>query len=119
MNLVYQIATVPYGGSAFATNRSETWIVEVSEECSSPEEANRVMREKCRASPEFRRLAVTITGPDADQRKAEFLEEFCTSDKYLLERRYFVGRPPVQKIQDLLQSNRITVIDNRVNRVPT
>ena len=119
MNLVYHIATVPYGGSAFATNRTETWISEVFLECSSPEEAARVMREKCQASPEFRRLAVTITGPNADERKKEFLEEFCTSDSYLVERRYFVGRPPIQKIQDLLRSKHITVIDERSNRVPT
>jgi hypothetical protein len=105
---IYKILKVGAASKSHCINRTEDWIVQKLENTFANEkDAVDFLRQSTKTTPEFILQAEYIT--DSDKRE-EFLTTFLSQDKYLIYRRYFIGKPPKSKIINQLLTNKINVV---------
>ena len=111
---VYKLWIYESGSNSHTTARENTCEIIIVKECSTNLEAVKLMKQKTRHSVEFLRYTVGFTNDKRDEFLEEFVDEWHTEyDKYLVNRIYFVGYPPIDKIKELLLNDHINVIDSR------
>jgi len=102
---VYRLTTYDTYGNAFACNRHETWSIAVDRSFNDMDDAAQYVICQNSKSPQFKNLALGLVGEQRDK----FAVKFSTSKKYLDECRWFLGKPPIDKIKKLLIGKGIEV----------
>lgn len=105
---IYKIEKYPGGKNTYTVSREEIWKTKEFMKLADEKSAQRMFRDLCEQSQEFK---IWIVDSDPSKRK-EYLEEFCTSEKHLTKRTYFIGFPPLDKIKEQITQNGIQIICN-------
>lgn len=84
------------GNSHGVGTRTENWRLVKDKEFADDAEARDYVRAKNRLTSSLPNFLVLIAD---EATKEAFVDEFCFSDRWIAERRYFLGKPDVRGIQ--------------------
>lgn len=102
MSLVYRIDTYATKGNSHEIGgRHESWFLHHDRTFDSDEQARAYIRAQSRLNTNLPNLLISLP---ADKRE-EFVNDFCFGDGYWSERRYFLGYPPVNRIQEAIRAS--------------
>jgi hypothetical protein len=104
-HIVYKIERCGAASGTHAVGRTETWIISPDTAFDSPEAATAYARDQTRKLPEF----IILTERLSKELIEVFLTEFMTNDLYLTKNQFFVGYPPVKRIQTLLKLSGVKI----------
>lgn len=108
--VVTKLFIVDTFGNSHAINRDESWTLKKDRFFASLEEAKQYVIDKNKIHSDMVRFGFHLP----DEEKDAFYQEFCfTNDKYLHQRRYFLGIPDTQKLLQNLRDDNIKVIHSR------
>jgi hypothetical protein len=106
---VYTIDTFPASSNHYALSRGENWQTRLVQTFSTLADAENYVIDKTMAETIL--ATFTVTAHDA-QDKMRIIRLFCfDDDQYLHYRRYFVGKPPVTRIQEALVKQGVTLVN--------
>lgn len=103
MHVVYRKQAFPDGSNAHGVDRTERWTFVKDKEFDTPREA----LEHAKAQNRKHSLAVNLWH-GSKQHLDDFLTMFTTDDRYLLQRVYYVGEVPKEKLRAALAEAGIT-----------
>ena len=104
---IYRIRPSCAPNNEYKINRDEVWNVSRVETFDILTEAKRFVIEKNRLHSDLVKFEYTLK----EEQIPDFLERFCfTDDKYLTDRRFFLGYPPIEKIKKALIKDGIKVL---------
>jgi hypothetical protein len=101
MTHVYRITTWDTHGNSHGVNRDETWSISRDKTFMSDDDALKYVRDKNMELPYFVNLTYGIGGVALD----EFYNGFMNDPRYTHHCRWFVGKPPMDKIRAGLASD--------------
>ena len=104
---VYHITTVPSQTNAFTTGRMETWTLKLYESYMTLDDAKHAVLEGNLKHSDLIMLSERLRGKDRE----DFYQQFCfDDDKYLGNRRFFLGKPKIAKLKEAIASEGINVL---------
>jgi hypothetical protein len=105
--LIYKFMVSSSGNNAYAVERSENRIVQYDTDFKSADDAMDYIRNKTLIHvPELNNLLLGLSA----ENKANAINQFCFfDDRYLVYRRYFIGKPPISKIRTALEQRGLRV----------
>lgn len=108
MYTVYRILVVEkIAKVAYNIVRHEDWVVLKAGQFKTEQEAKKFICSESMKKTDLPKYTVDII--DHDQ-KDEFIRKFCfEDDRYLLQRRFFMGYPDIDHIKKLLIASGVTV----------
>lgn len=107
---VYSINTYDTFSNTYCTNRHETWEVTIEKVFDDKDEAEKYVIVKSKQLPRFKILSENLL----DEEKDKFALEFCFGHinnnlTYLKYNRYFIGKPPINKIKKSLRLDGVVI----------
>lgn len=103
---VYKIDTFPIANNSYCVGREESWVLKEDVKFDTIEDARSYIIDK---SFIFTDLPLFLVDLPTEKRD-DFIEEFCFSDKYLHYQRFFIGKPNVKKIKNALADQGVNVM---------
>lgn len=104
---VYRIETFPAQTNSHTIGlRHENWVLKPDRTFQTEDEAKEYVRMRNRLATELPNLLITL--PAAE--RPAFVDRFCFGDEYWDLRRYFLGRPPAEKIIQALKIASLQVL---------
>jgi len=105
---VYKISVHDTYGNKYGVNRDDTWTVAhvVDKSIENPTLALEYVLEKNLSLPYFHMLTYLMTQNEYDEFKSSFME----NDLYIHHCRWFVGKPPMERILRALRRDGVKVL---------
>ncbi len=103
---IYKIDTFEHENNSYRVDREESWTLKKETEFKDLEDAKEYVRRKNRIFSDLPNYLIGLN----DENKQLMIDEFCFSDKYMHLRKFFLGKPDINKIKNRLEQQGIKVL---------